>query len=151
MDGAHIPPEAAIDLDAMQAELGMQDTAAATAEANDPAKLEALKLTKDMLLPAVMMIAHTAAPNWALTEMECDALAESYAAVIIKYFPDGPKSFGPELNALIITGAIVAPRLVAGKSPRLPAREKGQALEVESAEYDAGYAVDPNAAVPVGE
>jgi hypothetical protein len=55
------------------------------------------------------------APNWQVTENEAEQLAESYAALVDKYLPDGIGNYGVEINALMITGAIVLPRL---KVPR---------------------------------
>ncbi|NKF52785.1 hypothetical protein G3R49_19700 [Shewanella sp. WXL01] len=71
----------------------------------------------EIIAPVVQLGCALLAPNWDIQPEEQQALADSYGALIDKYFPDGAGSFGVELNALLITGAIVTPRL--GKPRRI--------------------------------
>lgn len=67
--------------------------------------------TAEIIFPVVSMAFDLVAPNWAVGEGEKKALSEAYGALLDKYFPDAINSFGVELQALLITAAIVAPRL----------------------------------------
>ena len=66
--------------------------------------------TKDLIAPLVALVCSAAVPAWEITTAEQDTLAESYAAVVDKYFPAGI-SMGPEVGALLVTAAIIVPRL----------------------------------------
>jgi len=68
--------------------------------------------TDRLLCPLIVFLFSTAAPNWKVSDTECAQLAKAYAAVLDKYFPDGVLSqWGVELNALLLTVAIVGPRV----------------------------------------
>ncbi|MCS6128887.1 hypothetical protein G3485_17355 [Shewanella baltica] len=74
----------------------------------------------ELIAPIIGLACMAFAPNWNIAPEEQQALAESYGALIDKYFPEGAGAFGVELNALIITGAILAPRF---KTPRHAEKE----------------------------
>jgi hypothetical protein len=71
--------------------------------------------TSEILKPVLSMAFGILAPNWNVTETETDQLAESYGLLVDKYFPDGVGNYGLEINAFMITGAVLLPRL---KTPR---------------------------------
>ena len=50
------------------------------------------------------------APNWGVQGQEVEALADAYAPLMAKYFPDASQ-VGPEIGAFLVTAAIIAPRL----------------------------------------
>lgn len=75
--------------------------------------------TAELLLPVVGLMCGLFCPAWNIQQVEQQALAEAYGAVVDKYFPDGI-NFGVELNALLITAAIIGPRL---KMPRTVVNE----------------------------
>lgn len=72
--------------------------------------------TAEIILPVLSMVCDLAAPNWRIGEAEKRALAEAYGALLDKYFPDGFMAWGVELNAVIVTAAIIAPRM---RTPRI--------------------------------
>lgn len=65
----------------------------------------------ELLAPLVSLAFGLLAPNWNVAAEEQQAIAESYGALVDKYYPEGAGTFGVELNALILTAAIVGPRL----------------------------------------
>jgi len=67
--------------------------------------------TSELIAPIVAMCAGVLVPNWNLKNEEIQGLSESYGLVIDKYFPAAASSLGVELNALLMTAAIVLPRL----------------------------------------
>jgi hypothetical protein len=72
-----------------------------------------------------------------------DALAGAYAAVLQKYFPEGPGQFGPELAAVFTTVAIIGPRL---KMPRTTRKDAGENPEnPEPKDTGAGRGREANA------
>lgn len=81
--------------------------------------------TKELLAPLVSFTFDALAPAWNVQQAEKEALTEAYAGVIDKYWPEGVGAFGVELNALLITAAILGPRM---RLPRFPtaAPEAGQ-------------------------
>lgn len=86
--------------------------------------------TEEILYPVVSLFTAIVMPNWEIGEDENKALSESYAAIIDKYFPNVGGNYGVELNALLITGAIFAPRI--GK-PMVKV-EKKEELKAEKSE-----------------
>lgn len=50
------------------------------------------------------------APNWNIQTAEIKALADSYAPLLAKYFPD-VSDVGPEIGAAFCTIAVIGPRL----------------------------------------
>lgn len=80
--------------------------------------------TADLLRPIIDLGCGVVVPAWGIQEQEKKALADAYAALVDKYMPDG--GLGPyavELNALLLTAAIVVPRL------HLPKREEPEAVK----------------------
>lgn len=71
--------------------------------------------TADMLLPIISVTFDMLCPAWKVTADEKKALAEAYAGVLDKYFPDG-LPLGVEINALLISVMVFGPRM--GKPPR---------------------------------
>ena len=71
--------------------------------------------TAEILHPVLMMGFGVIAPNWQISDEEAFQLAEVYGQLIDKYFPDGMGNYGAEITAVMVTGAIVLPRL---KTPR---------------------------------
>lgn len=74
------------------------------------------------------------APNWNVQEQEVEALSESYAVVLYKYFPDSLGQMAPELGALLVSLAIFTPRM---NMPRVVAVEPPKldlAAEIEGDE-----------------
>ncbi|WP_025822955.1 hypothetical protein [Shewanella marina] len=65
----------------------------------------------ELIAPVIGLACSVLAPNWQIKPEEQQALAESYGAIADKYFPNGVSAFGVELNALLITAAILTPRL----------------------------------------
>ncbi len=103
-------------LAAVQAESEVAAEAAAVAAA--PAEPE---ISTAELLALPMQVAFSiAAPNWNITGTECQNMAEAWAPVIDKYMPGGLNRFGPEMAAAMVTLAILAPRVLAGKPAREP-------------------------------
>ena len=70
------------------------------------------------------------APNWKVSEDECKSLAECYALVLDKYFPDASNAFGCEVSAIMLTAGVVGSRVVAG----IPRKEKTKELEHKGAD-----------------
>ena len=66
---------------------------------------------KDLVMPLVALGCNLLAPAWDIQAEEVDALSSAYGDLLDKYFPDGAGAFGVELSALLVTGAIIAPRL----------------------------------------
>ncbi|MBL1277456.1 MAG: hypothetical protein COB30_015350 [Ectothiorhodospiraceae bacterium] len=85
--------------------------------------------TKDLINPLVSLVCGSLAPAWEITEGEQSQLAEAYAAVVDKYFPDG-LPMGPEIGALMITAAIVLPRL--GKPMQVEPEPEPEGKPVEN-------------------
>lgn len=77
--------------------------------------------TGEALAKLYVPLASVLAPNWKLTADECKALGEAHGAVIDFYFPDGLAALGPWGSAILVTAAVVGPRMVSRTPPRLPA------------------------------
>ncbi len=75
---------------------------------------------KELVAPVVALACTMLAPAWNIQNEEVDALSSAYGDLLDKYFPEGAGAFGVELSALLVTGAIIMPRL--GK----PRREETQ-------------------------
>jgi len=84
--------------------------------------------TAELIQPIVGMVAGIFVPNWDLKEPEIKGLSEAYGSVLDKYFPDTGKLMGVELNALLITAAVVMPRIgtPAKKEPSKPDKTETQ-------------------------
>lgn len=81
--------------------------------------------TAEVIAPLISFGCDIGCPNWQVQKAEKQALAEGYADLIDKYYPDGVSAFGVELNALLMTAAIFGPRVAQG----IPARVKPKAEE----------------------
>lgn len=118
---------------AMAAEASALDSAAApmgsepAPEAAAPPQVS----TAEVLRPLMRSAFDILAPKWNVTDEESANLAESYAAVLDKYFPDGVLTrWGVEFNAIILTVAIIGPRLKI--APREIPKEKTEAAPPRS-------------------
>ena len=82
----------------------------------------------ELIAPVVQLACAVLAPNWNIQGEEQQALAQSYGAVLDKYFPEGAGQFGPELSALLITAAILTPRIGTPRKPEPeePKKAKGE-------------------------
>lgn len=103
-------PEQAADLaglESIAAELGGPELPGAELEAEQAGPSIP---TADLIAPLVTLFCASVAPAWAITSAEQSQLCESYAAVVDKYFPDGVP-MGPEVGAVLVTAAVVMPRL----------------------------------------
>ncbi len=98
--------ESEANLDAMPSE----PSAAEVAQANRDQ--EELEQAFNMLLGSTFDIF---CPAWNIQPEETKQLSAAYAAIIEKYFPGGVSRFGVEINAVLITAVIFAPR---AKMPR---------------------------------
>lgn len=72
--------------------------------------------TIELVRPVLAMACAAFVPAWEITGPEQEQLAEVYSAVLDKYFPGG-MAMGPELTAVLVTAAVVMPRL--GKPRKL--------------------------------
>lgn len=82
--------------------------------------------TAEVLRPLMRAGFDILAPKWKVSDEESSQLATAYAAVLDKYFPDGVMGrWGAEFNAIILTVAIVGPRLKI--APRDVPKEKPEA------------------------
>lgn len=78
------------------------------------------------------------APAWDITGAECQQLADVYAPLCEKYFPEGPGKWGPEIAATFVTVTIITPRL--GKPRKLPKPgENGDNWDKASNEAESGW------------
>lgn len=83
--------------------------------------------TDQVLIMAMSPLFDVLAPNWSVSTEEKQALAGAYAPVIDKYF--GGVSVGVELQAVIVTVMIFAPRL---SVPRVAVQEEDKKERVLS-------------------
>lgn len=122
---------AAIDTDELNsiaAELAgeeQQDAGGELAERQGPA-------TAEVIYPLISFGCDLGCPNWMIQDAEKKAMADGYADMIDKYWPDGIGAFGVELNALLMTAAIFGPRVAKG----IPAREKPKAKQEQEGETE---------------
>lgn len=73
-------------------------------------EIDTAELLANLLQPAFVILA----PAWEIKPAESQALAGAWAPVIDKYFPN--LSMGVELQAALVTLAIIGPRL--GRAPK---------------------------------
>lgn len=106
-----IPEEAKALLDSV--EVGEQ--------AAPPAEQQPRIPTAALIAPLVALFCNVVAPAWAINDAEQKTLADAYAAVVDKYFPDGVP-MGPEVGALMVTAAVIMPRI--GRPMKEPEPEK---------------------------
>jgi len=73
----------------------------------------------ELLTPAIKVTGDIFAPNWHLSDDECQQLGAAYGALIDKYLPDNDLSkYSVEIAAVMVTGLVFGSRI--GK----PLREK---------------------------
>lgn len=84
----------------------------------------------ELIAPVVSLALGVLAPNWNVGPEEQAALSDSYGALIDKYFPEGAGAFGVELSALMITAAILTPRL---GTPRKVEEKQEKPAEIKEA------------------
>lgn len=83
--------------------------------------------TAEMLRPIIDLGCGVMVPAWNISEQERKALADAYAALVDKYMPDtGLGPYAVEINVLLLTAAIVGPRLGQPKHHE-PAKEAPEA------------------------
>lgn len=107
-------------------DLGMlADLAGGDAPQNPEPPRQDIRLRADTVAEYKMILTGTLgpvfqllAPGWQVQPAEVALLAESWAAVLFKYAPDGLDDL-PEITAALATAAIIAPRLLSGQ-PRKP-------------------------------
>lgn len=85
--------------------------------------------TAEVLQPLIDLACSVAAPNWEISKGERQALAESYGDLADKYFPEGVGQWGVELNAALITAAIIGPRVASGTPARKEKKREAQPEE----------------------
>ena len=64
----------------------------------------------DILVSLIAPAFAVLAPNWDVQKSEVKMLADSYAPLLAKYFPD-VSDVGPEIGAAVCTIAVIGPRL----------------------------------------
>ena len=78
------------------------------------------------------------APNWEVKQEEVEQLTEAYTALICKYCPDGLGDYGVEISAVMMTFAVVAPRIGKPRErPKQPAQKEEYPSEL-TGEVDNG-------------
>lgn len=71
--------------------------------------------TSEIIAPLLQMGFGVLAPNWQVSEPEIEQLSIAYGGLIDKYFPSGVGQYSVEISAVMITAAVVLPRM---KTPR---------------------------------
>lgn len=111
-------------LDKLEAEIIgdiQQDEAAAGAVAlEQPIDEELRGLVGGVLNMGFIVLA----PNWQVAPEEVEKLTEAYTALLNKYCPDGLGEYGVEISAVMMTFAIVAPRLGTPRTAPKPKEEE---------------------------
>lgn len=130
--------QTAIDLDELNRIA--QDAEAEEQPAEELEDLPSAPPTSEMIYPIVSLVTAIAAPNWQIQDAENKALSEAYGDLLDKYFPDVGNSFGVELNALLLTAAIVAPRL---GQPRKIEEKPKESVNVEESQAETVNEVMP--------
>lgn len=67
--------------------------------------------TAQQLEPVLGMAFKVLAPNWKVQAEEVQVLAESYGECLDYYYPDMGEALPPWLTPLVVTAAIVGPRM----------------------------------------
>lgn len=122
---------------------------AAAADAEEPAEGEFIPgqepepepeqqhSTAEVLAPLLQItfgiVASRRGPHWALSDGEAKEAGEAYGAVMDKYFPE--VSMGPEVTAVMVTLAIVGPRVMQDKHE---AMKRAAAAKAKEQEQDQG-------------
>lgn len=133
-----VPPASATPgLDSLMAEAARLDQEGIAAFGKPEATPETATAqevtTAEVLRPLMRAGFDILAPKWKVSDEESSQLAMAYAAVLDKYFPDGVMGrWGAEFNAIILTVAIIGPRLKI--APRDVSKEKQEAAPRSSVE-----------------
>lgn len=107
-------------------EINPQSIDIATEKTNEDIEVS----TAELLAPVIKVTGDIFAPNWSLTETECEQLGIAYGSLIDKYLPDNPASkYGLEISAVMITLAVFGSRK--GIPMRLDKKEKPTEKEEE--------------------
>ena len=112
----------------------------------------ASEVYRELLEPLLYMGFQVLAPNWEISKVEAETLADNYAPLLAKYFPETPDKFGPEITAAFCTVAILGPRL--RKPRKLNGPEQPEAGEISQAPPGAPERApgdDPQVTAPVPE
>ena len=144
-DSGHVEGLPALDAD-LSAELAQLETEAGAQSPEEVTAAAAIATTseadyKELLTQLMGPMFAVMAPGWGIQSSEVDALAGAYSPLLVKYFPDGPERFGPEISAVLVTAMVIVPRL---KMPRTleSAPEKPQQTQGKAANDDAAVSLD---------
>lgn len=72
---------------------------------------------RELVQPVIFLGCKVLAPAWNVSAEEAETLADAYAPLLAKYFPEGPDKWGPEIGAALVTVAILGPRLGRPRKP----------------------------------
>lgn len=110
-------------LDVNELEGVISEAAAVEAEAvtDEQPESESQIPTAKALEPLIGVSFKVLAPNWNVQPVEVEALAESYGEAIDYYYPDLNEGLPPWLTPLVVTAAIIGPRL---NTPRVKPDER---------------------------
>lgn len=118
----------AADLERLAAEAATDATPPAVAAMREN-QAQAAALEQQETAAALALLLEPAfgllAPGWNVQAGECQALAGAWSPVLVKYFPGGIGQMGPELTALLVTAAVIGPRL--GKPRTVDKQDDGKA------------------------
>lgn len=104
----------AIDVNELEAiEREAADAEAVTVDRDGPEPQSAASgiSTAEQLKPLLAITCNVLAPNWKIQPEEVNALAESYGECIDYYYPELQDGLPPWLTPLLVTAAIIGPRL----------------------------------------
>lgn len=100
--------------------------------------------TGDLLFPLVDALFQILAPNWSVTQAESRQLADAYGIVLDKHFPD--LAMGPEMTAIVLTVAVVAPRLGTPRKAKADTAPGGKPDDIQGEVIPTpGPSADPDA------
>jgi len=68
------------------------------------------------------------APNWQVGPEEVEQLTEAYTALLAKYCPDGLGEYGVEISAVMMTFAVIAPRIGKPRKEEEKQKEEEQTI-----------------------
>lgn len=92
------------------------------------AEKEYTELLSQLMAPTFELLT----PNWKIQPEETQALAQCYAQVLAKYWPE-PSQFGPEISAGIVTLAVFGPRMKMARKVEDKKPDQGQQEVPEAA------------------
>lgn len=114
-----------------------EDPVTAEQQQQEP-EVPTAEVLQAVIHPAFVLLA----PNWNVQPEESAALAEAYAPVIDKYFPDAGSGMGPELMAVTVSLAVLGPRLA------IPRKAQAQEVTVTEPEPKTHSAPEAKPAEP---